>query len=356
MVRQLEDEFKRIAQQARSCCMHVEVSRSMEATGFRRQDGETVAEPRSFALHNSLSGILLDNQGHVATLGEALKGADRIWVSRYDGKVVERFKADVVGFNLDSNVGLLRIREHLPTDALPIGDSDLLEQGSMVFSLGYTYNLGPSPSFSVGLVNATDRPFKFKNTEGGQTRLIQTSLSIHPGETGGPMINGAGEVVGLMLTAYSPSFGAPSARGGLGGLIQRSRGFTLVMPINRVMKEVEWILAEQAKQDDEADVSMEVGEHPWLGLTAGDISDLALRKQLQIPEGGVLVSYIFPGDPAARAGIMENDVLMSWNDVAIKGIDHLKKLVDKTRLGDQVKLIVIRKGESLKLDLHVGKY
>jgi serine protease Do len=353
MVQQLEDEFKRIAEQARACCMHVEVSRSMEATGFRRKDGETVAEPRSFELHNSLSGILLDSEGHVATLGEALKGAERIWVSRFTGNEIERYKADVVGFSLDSNVGLLRIRDGKPLDTLPMGDSDRIEQGGIVFGLGFTYNLGPSPSFSVGLVNATDRHFKFKNNQGGLTKLIQTSLAIHPGETGGPMINSTGEVVGLMLTSYAPPVAAAPGRGGFGGLVQRTRGFTLVMPINRVKKEVEWILA---KQTEGPDVSMEVREGPWLGLTAGDISDMALRKQLRIPEGGVLVSYIFPGDPAARARILENDVLKSWNDVAIQGIDHLKKLVDKTRLGDQVKLIVIREGKSLKLKLHIGKY
>ncbi|MBU0756095.1 MAG: S1C family serine protease [Planctomycetes bacterium] len=353
VLERLEQEFIEIASTSKSCCVKIELMRIIDESALPApRDGKERA-PRQMEVQTALSGILLDEAGHVATLGEALDGVTRAWISRYtDQEEVARYKADVIGFSIDSNVGLLRIRDASALTTLPLGDSDAVKQGSIVFGLGFTYNMGQAPSFSVGMVNATDLTFRFNNNEESKAaRLIQTSLPLNPGEVGGPVINASGEIVGLMLTTYAPGNTPLKLRRVLGELIP-SRNVTLVLPINRIKKEVEWILA---KQKEGPVLSFEDGKSPWLGLTASDISDHALRKQLQIPEGGVLVQYIFPDDPAEQAGITVNDVLMQWNGVSIKSIDHLKSLVGTTQDGDQIGVVLIRAGQELKVELHIGK-
>lgn len=350
----LESEFKGIADAARPCCVRVEVIRSVVRPGVVLEGQEARNMITTVEVQNALSGFLLDDEGYVVTLGEALNGATRVWVSQCADNETRRYKADVVGFNLDSNVGLLSIRDNAPSGALPLGDSDQVEQGAIIFGLGYTYTLGSTPSFSVGVVNATDRLFRSRKQQSRASHLIQASLALHAGETGGPVINSSNEVVGLMLTSYNPGSQTNQARTGRpqAGVVL-SDSFSLVLPINRVKKEVEWILD---KQKDKPAVSKKAGAGPWLGLTAGNIADGALRKQLKIPEGGVLVSYIFPGDPAERAGIKENDVLMQWDGVSIQNIDHLKDLIGDKGEGDPVGLVLIRAGKEVKIQLRLGEY
>ena len=220
--------------------------------------------------------------------------------------------------------------------------------------VGYTFNLDGAPSFSVGIVNATDRSFLLGADQETAKTVIQTSLSIRPGETGGPVINASSEVVGLMLTpyTYSQAVGTPQRNFS----VQLAMGSTLVIPINRVREDAEWLLA---KHESERAVSMsadEAADRPWLGLTGGNITDVRLRKQINMPQGGVLVSYIFPGDPAESAGILENDVLKQWNGTPIRGVDHLKQLIGGVRVGEKVELTVIRGGKEQSILLPIGRY
>ena len=90
--------------------------------------------------------------------------------------------------------------------------------------------------------------------------------------------------------------------------------------------------------------------------SAEEISDSALRKQIKMPSGGVLVSYIFPDDPADRAGIRENDVLKSWNDTDIECLDQLKHLIGESRVGDQIRISLIREGREMQIQVRLGGY
>ena len=125
------------------------------------------------------------------------------------------------------------------------------------------------------------------------------------------------------------------------------------MPSNRLRDEASRILAGYERG---AHLANRGGGGVWLGLSGDDIEDLALRKQLGILEGGVLVSHIYPGDPAACAGIEENDVLKMWNQNPINGVDHLAKLLESAKVGEKVRLVVIRQGKTRKIDVQLGKY
>lgn len=350
LLKQVEQEFILLAENAKRCCVKVEIQIQKEiAFEVKQSDASGGKETSHVELStvkglNSLSGVLLDQEGHVATLGEAIPGAVRISVSLYNG---ERYKARVIGYSLDSNVGLLKIQEKPSVDPLPLGNSDSIRPGAIVMALGYSYNLQPSPSCAVGIVSATDRAFRFRTRNKILKNLFQASIPLHPGEMGGPIVNTSSEVVGLLLTAYTP---VPTAaqRGTLG-----QRGCTIVMPINRLREEVAWILAQHERGSPMAK-NEEGGV--WLGLSADEIEDQALRNQLGIPKGGVLVSHIYPDDPAALAGIKENDVLKEWNRDLIEGIAHLRKLVEGAKAGDKVQLLVIRRGKPINLEIQLGTY
>jgi len=162
------------------------------------------------------------------------------------------------------------------------------------------------------------------------------------------MINSASKVVGLMIAPYPPSEQAYFNDRGL-----TSQGCTIILPSNRIVKEVEWILA---KHDKTITVLSKVKQRePWLGLRASEINDNALRNQLGIDEGGVLIQFVYPDDAASRAGVEPNDVLECWNNIPIKGIDHLKEMINKARVGTKIKLKVIRKSKQLILEVDLGE-
>ena len=95
---------------------------------------------------------------------------------------------------------------------------------------------------------------------------------------------------------------------------------------------------------------------PWLGLQGREIMDQTLRQQINIPDGGVLVSYVYPNDPAQQAGIVKNDVLKTWNHTPIMGADHLKELIRKAKVGDKVMIMLIRKGKGQGVEIRIGSF
>jgi serine protease Do len=350
-LQEIEQAFIDAAADSMNCCVKVDVVRRIQEE--MPSGGSNALKKRKVTMQQtSLSGFLWDSTGHVATLGEALVGASRAWVSLYDGKESRRFKARVVGYRLGSNVGVVRIDESVPLEALPMGNSDEVRPGALVMGLGYPFNLGQAPSFSVGIVNATDNRFRFNWDQNREDlTFIQTSIELRPGETGGPLINTAKEVIGILVTSYHPMVGFFGFPAGFGN--RNSSGVTLAMPINRVKNEVHEILEQAKKQSDTP--GPEEGE-PWLGLAGNEIPDGALRKQLMVPEGGVLVSHIYPNDPAALAGIRVYDVLKTWGNIHIKGLNHLKELIHSSKVGDKVKLRVIREGKSLDFEVRIGRF
>ena len=197
----LEEEFIEGARKGRGACVRVEILRSLPGSS----KGETSASSSSLRMI-SVSGILLSEAGEVATVGEALVGAERIWVEVGGSKEIRRFKGGIVGYDLESDVGLVRILSDEPFHPLPLGDSDRLQPGALVMCMAYTWGMASSPSFNVGVVNAVKRPFKHLTPQGKtcEIHFIQTSLPLHPGETGGPVLDRSLHVVGMLFTSFPP--------------------------------------------------------------------------------------------------------------------------------------------------------
>lgn len=330
---QMEQEFMRMAELVPRSAVRVDVEMDHEVEHTILENGKLRTGKTIKEIQKSMSGTLIDAKGHVVTVGDEILSAKRVWVSFFVKGQDQRYKARTLGYSEQANLGLVRIQGDVELNPLLLGDSDGVKPGALVMGAGFTYNLGPSPSISTGMVNATDRPFVLKPEQGITGNLIQTSLTLRPGEAGGPVINSSQEVVGLLLTPYTH---AMSTQGVQKISVQLTMGATFVMPINLVKREVAWMLQNKTAGGG--------SDKPWLGFTGADIPD------------GVQVNYLFPGDPAERAGIKINDVVKQWDEFPIKDTNDLKKLISQARAGETVTLIIKRGGKEFKIELHVGRY
>lgn len=334
----IEDELVAISKSSMPFCARISVVRRLDTTVITKFG---VGNQKDLVLEQevTLSGMLLDDRGHVVTLGEALDGATRVSVGIFDGAEEQLFRARVVGFEPQSNIGVIKLDSESRFSAPLLADSDMVKPGSFVIGLGYPFNLGPSPSVSFGNVSAIGRDFS-----SGRVRykdLIETSFIIKPGETGGPLVNSSGEITGLLLTSYGGS------RTGQIGLMSSQSGISLVIPMNTVRREVEKILDKQAEDR----VVEESDSKPWLGFVAEDIEDAALRNQLKLHKGGVLIWHVYKGQPAANAGVKRHDILTRVNNQYVQDLDHLKVLLDGVGHGEKIDLVLIRNGQTVTANI-----
>jgi len=343
---EFEEELVSLARASSPFCVRIEVVRR-ESCEIELLSKDGVKRLTLCEKQTVLSGILLDAEGHVATLGEALKGARRVSASLCDEEGEHLYKARVIGIDPTSDMGVIKLESDKLFNAPVLGDPGRLAAGSFVIGLGFPYELRPNPSLSLGIVSALQRDF----TSGSRRyrNLIETSFQLKPGESGGPLFNSAGEVVGLLLTSY-PGFEQHRSdpRGAYRSI---PLGVTLAVPINVVRDEVESILERKGV----AKAGPKGSPTPWLGLVAEEISDPVLRDQLKVGKAGVMVRFVYPGQPASRAGLRKYDILLKWDKTAIHGIDQLKKLVSETGIGGTIDVILIRNGAEVKKKIVVGQ-
>ena len=301
------------------------------------------------AIHErtALSGVLLDADGHVATLGHVLNGATRVTAAIMDSSGERIYQAVVVGFDLKSNIGVIRLAREEPFPAPVLGDSDRLKAGAFAMGLGFPFDLGPAPSVSLGNVSATKRDFI-----SGQVTylgLIETSFPMIRGEQGGMLVNSSGEIIGMLFTSFCGMV-RPGYQSGMGSGMMHCTGLTLAIPVNVVRREVEKIID---KQPGIKSVS-QLKPSPWIGLIAEEINDTVLRHQLGI-EGGVMVVFVYPGQSASKAGIERNDILVEWNGSKVENLDALAKLVNETGIEKKANLKLIRGGAEIEKQIVIGK-
>jgi len=340
-----EKDLVAVTHSAMPFCVKIQVLRPRRNQPPLRPGRETNKTPALEAV--SLSGILLDGEGHAATLGEALKGARRVLGFIFDGKEEHLYKARVVGFSDETDIGVIKLEGDGVFKAPVLAESARVPAGSLALGLGFPFDLGPGPSVSVGIVSATGRSFSFG--EARYTNLIETSFSVRPGETGGPVVNSDGEVIGLLLTSYRGS-SSWSPRGGIPLSRYSSAGVSLVIPAETLEEEVQRILD---KQGNGAGVSG-TEPAPWLGIVAENIDNPVLREQVHLAKGGVMVWHVYASQPAALADIRRHDILVKWNGRPIQGLDHLMTMISEAGVGKRVDLVLIRKGKEIKKTIVIG--
>ncbi len=256
------------------------------------------------------SGFVVDTAGHVLTNAHVVADADEVLVRLADSK--REYKAKVVGSDRQTDVALLKVdAPGLP--AAPLGDSSRLAAGEWVAAIGSPF--GFANTITAGIVSATERALPDET----YVPFIQTDVAVNPGNSGGPLLDLRGEVVGINSQIYSRT----------GGYM----GVSFAIPINVVMD-----IAQQLRTEGRV-------RRGRLGIGIQEMSsELAESFGLKEPRGAIVTS-VEPDSPAAKAGLAAGDVVLGIDGKAIEGATDLPRLVASHKPGTSVTLDVARGGE-----------
>ncbi len=272
------------------------------------------------------SGFFVRADGVAITNAHVVSGATRVSVALRDGT---SYPARVVGVDETIDLAVLKVdARNLPV--APLGDSDALLVGEWAVAIGnpYGFVLGNAePSVSAGVVSAVGRNLAGAAEGGGvYVDMIQTDAAINPGNSGGPLVNAAGEVVGVNSSIYSPSGG--------------SVGLGFAIPINRARRVAEDLLAHG------------VVRRAWTGLTLR--APQAAQSARDVLAAGVVVRSVAPGSPAARAGVEPGDQLVRAGRRTLRNPFDWETVLIDLRPGEAIPLAVRRGGREVALTLRAA--
>jgi serine protease Do len=276
---------------------------------------------RQERIPSSGSGFIVDDEGHILTNNHVVSNAEDITVTLNDKRT---FKAKVVGADPGTDVAVIKIDgSHLPV--LPLGDSDKMRVGDWAIAIGNP--LGQlRGSVTVGIVSATGR--SNLNIFGGTPDFqdfIQTDASINFGNSGGPLCNIRGEAIGIN-TAINPS----------------GQGIGFAIPINLARHVADQLVAHGEVQ------------RAWLGVNLAELTpELAEGFGLK-EDHGVVISDVRAGEPADRAGLRRNDVIVEYDGQPVADLQKFRLKVADTPVGRKVPVVVLRDGKRMSVVVTLG--
>lgn len=261
------------------------------------------------------SGVIVSADGYIITNSHVVEKADEIKVTLYDK---QSYKGKVIGVDKKTDIAVIKIStDNLP--AIKWGDSDSLQVGEFVLAFGNPYGL--SHTVTMGIVSALGRA---NVGIADYEDFIQTDAAINPGNSGGPLVNIDGELIGINTAIFSNTGGY--------------QGIGFAVPSN-MAKSVMAQLIEEGKVT-----------RGWLGVTIQNVTpELANEFGLKKPSGA-LVTDVFKGSPAEKAGLKRGDVIVELNGKEVKDVESLRNRVAQSEVGSTVKLKVKRDGRTIYLD------
>ncbi len=265
------------------------------------------------------SGFVISEDGYIVTNNHVIEGADQIEIEFFSG---DRLPAKLVGTDPKTDIALLKVQGDKPLPHVNFGDSDLMRVGDWVVAMGNP--LGQGFSVSAGIVSARNRELS-----GTYDDYIQTDAAINKGNSGGPLFNMDGQVIGVNTAILSPTGG--------------SIGIGFSMASNVVSKVVD-----QLRQFGET-------RRGWLGVRIQDVTpDVAEAMGLGKGAKGALVTDV-PEGPAKAGGLLSGDVITSFDGNEIKSVRDLTRRVADAPVGQAVKVVVLREGKSETLTITLGR-
>ena len=299
-----------LADQLKPALVHVRVRR---APG-QDKDEDGPGEPR----RSSGSGFIIDPSGLIVTNAHVVEDADWLQVRLSDGR---RFSGKVIGHDGRVDLALVRIEGAANLPTLALADSNRVRVGEFVLALGHPFGLEQSVSF--GIVSRKGSPL---TVAAPGFDFIQTDATINPGNSGGPLVNMAGQVVGVNSMA---------TRNGSIGFAIPSNLVKLLVPQLATKGKVEW---------------------GWLGVSITEVGDDDLnRLKLREPKG-VLVRGVMPGEPADQGGVKTDEVIIALDGTALEAPRDLQRVVSTTPVGKRVRVVVLRAGEQKEMEVTIGRY
>jgi serine protease Do len=266
------------------------------------------------------SGFVIDPKGIIVTNNHVIDEADEITVTLADG---DTLPADLVGRDPKTDIAVLRVKPKKPLSSVQFGDSDKARVGDWVLAVGNPFGLGGS--LSAGIVSARNRNIN----EGPYDDFIQTDAAINRGNSGGPLFDLSGHVVGVNSAIISPSGG--------------SVGIGFAVPANVVQPVVKQLV--------------QFGEtrRGWLGVRIQTVTDDMAEAMSLDKARGALVAGVTENGPAAKAGIQPGDLIVSFDGKPITEMRTLPRIVADTAIGKRVPMEIIRNGERRTVEVRIGR-
>jgi serine protease Do len=313
----LSTAYQLVSQRVAPSVVHINVASSLAL------ETETNSRmPRSHSESSGQgSGVIVDAAGYIVTNNHVVAGATEIQVTLSDGRVVD---ATVVGIDALTDLAVLKIEAN-DLEAAEWGDSDQMAVGALVWAVGSPFGLQHSITF--GILSAKNRSAMAGTA---WQDYLQTDAAVNPGNSGGPLVDAKGRIVGINAAIVGDSY----------------QGISFAIP-SRVAQEVYEHLRRKGYV-----------ERGWLGAQLGDVNDeLAREFGLPINRGAYVVAVVTGGrnpSPAQQAGLLPGDIVVRWNDQPIVDGGILTRLVAAAEINSDVEITVFRDGQEVTLSIHVG--
>jgi serine protease Do len=267
------------------------------------------------------SGFIIDPTGLVVTNNHVIEGADEITAVMHDGR---RLKAKLLGRDAKTDLALLRLESKAPLPFVRFGNSDRSRVGDWVVAIGNPFGLGGT--VTAGIISARARNIN----AGPYDDFIQTDASINRGNSGGPMFNLDGQVIGINTAIFSPSGG--------------SVGIGFSIPANLAKPVID-----QLKEFGRA-------RRGWLGVRIQTVTEELADSMGLSKAHGALVANLTPGGPAEQGKVQVGDVILSFDGKPIEEMRSLPRIVAETSVGKASKVEVWRKGKKVTLRVKLGEF
>ncbi|PYN67669.1 MAG: hypothetical protein DMD90_05770 [Candidatus Rokuibacteriota bacterium] len=299
-----------LAERLKPAIVHVRVRREAPTS---TDDSQEPQERRA-----SGSGFLIDPEGVIVTNAHVVEDVTTAQVRLFDGR---RFTGKVIGRDSRVDLALLKLDgvKGLPT--LALADSNRVRVGEFVLALGHPFGLEHTVSF--GIVSRKGAPL---TVAAPGFDFIQTDAAINPGNSGGPLVNMAGQVIGVNSMA---------ARNGSIGFAIPSNVVKMLTPQLMAKGTVEW---------------------GWLGVSITEVGDDDVPRLKLRDSRGVLIRSVMPGEPADQGGVRPNDVIVALDGSPMEGPRDLQRVVASTPVGKKIRVTVLRDGREQQLDVTIGRY
>lgn len=290
---------------------------SIEATSYARSRRFGGVVP----LQGSGSGVIIDELGHVITNNHVVSSSDVVSVTLNDGRVL---RGRMIGSDKGTDIAVVKL-ESVVGQNLPfakLGDSDNLKVGQIALAIGNSLGLPGGPTVSLGVISALARPLPGADFiyEG----FIQTDAAVNPGNSGGPLANLQGEVVGINTA-----------------IIPYANGMGFAIPINMVKRAVQQII--------------EKGRvvRPWIGISAVDLNQAISRRYDLEVESGVMIIGVSMYSPADEAGLRQGDVITRIDGRSITKMKDLLSELSRIAVDSSIRLSIVRSGREREVSLRL---
>jgi serine protease Do len=275
------------------------------------------------------SGFIISPDGYIVTNDHVIGNAREIIVTLSTG---EKYKAKVVGKDYVSDIAVLKIEAGKKLPYLVLGNSDDVIIGEWAIAMGNPFGLfelGHQPTVTVGVISAVK--MNLHSVEGRIYRdMIQTDAAINSGNSGGPLLNALGEVIGINTVIYTPN--------------QGNVGVGFAIPINRAKAIIDELIR-KGKIDRDFKIGMKV-----------QTLDENLARYFKLPKvEGVIVTDVSPGSPAQKAGFKEGDLIIEVNNEPIKDDQTLIELIQMSKVGDVLNFKVLRGGREIYIKMKLER-